>query len=259
MITINFIYSIGFRCYSNSFLKNFNIKPISGPFDSIFIDIETVFENINNNFDIFLSDIVIINKNKKQQNIYYSNKEISKKITNFTENKNIGYMRDNYNDKDLIINNNFINYTPSNLYYWDRICLFLHHNITNKQIYDQINKRVNIFKNIYKNRNNDLCLFYITKIIEEDNFENYKMVINNLKNKYNINCYIIIIVCSEKWNNDYTFENNILYIIKKVKNYNYQYNNYGTDNNLNYEKKNKIINKIFSLELMNYEQIKLLF
>ncbi len=90
-------------------------------------------------------------------------------------------MRDNYNNKDLIINTNFINYTPNNLYYWDRICLFLHHNITNKQIYDKINKRVNIFKNIYKNRNNDLCLFYITKIIEEEDFENYKMIINNLK------------------------------------------------------------------------------
>ena len=67
MIEINFIFSIGFRCYSPDFLYKYKLRKISGPFDYLFIDIETVFDNINNDFDKFLSDIVFINKNKKNQ------------------------------------------------------------------------------------------------------------------------------------------------------------------------------------------------
>ena len=47
-VTINFIFSIGFRCYSPDFLKCHNIRNISWPFDYLFIDIETAFDNINN-------------------------------------------------------------------------------------------------------------------------------------------------------------------------------------------------------------------
>ena len=256
MITINFIFSIGFRCYSAGFLKDHNIRNISGPFDNLFIDIETALDNINNNFDLFLNDIVVINKNKKMNEIYYSDKKIEKQILDFMNNKDIGYMSHNYNDKNLIINQNFINQTPSNLYNWDRICIFLHHNIIEKSTYDTIYNRVNIFKNIYKNRKKETCLFYITKIVETENIEQYKKKINDMKKKYNINCYIIIIICSDKLNDNYIFENDILFIIKKVNNYQYQYNNdAGTDNNLNYNKEFNIIKNIFNLELMTYEQI----
>mgnify|MGYP000061618917 FL=1 len=260
MITINFIFSIGFRCYSPDFLKHYNIRNISGPFDYLFIDIETAFDNINNNFDLFLKDIVLVNKKEKINKIYYSNKEINKKILDFTKSTDIGYMSHNYNDITLIINQNFINNTPSNLYNWDRICIFHHNHITEKSIYDTIYKRVNIFKNIYKNRKKDMCLFYITKIIETKNIEQYKKNIYDMKKQYNINCYIIIIICSDKLDDYYIFENDILFIIKKVNDYNYQYNSKkGTDNNLNYDKEYNIIKKIFNLKLMTYEQIILTF
>jgi len=256
MITINFIFSIGFRCYSPDFLKCHNIRNISGPFDYLFIDIETAFDNINNNFDLFLNDIVVVNKNKQINKIYYSDKRINKQILDFTENKDIGYMSHNYNNSNLIINQNFINDTPSNLYNWDRICIFLHHNITEKSTYDIVYKRVNIFKNIYKNRKKDMCLFYITKIVETENIEQYQKKIYHIKKKYNINCYMIIIICSDKLDDYYIFENNILFIIKKVNDYQYQYHNKpGTDNNLNYNKEFNIIKNIFNLELMTYEQI----
>ena len=77
-----------------------------------------------------------------------------------------------------------------------------------------------------------------------------------MKKKYNINCYIIIIICSDKLDDYYIFENDILFIIKKVNDYQYQYHNKpGTDNNLNYNKEFNIIKNIFNLELMTYEQI----
>lgn len=256
MITINFIFSIGFRCYSPGFLKRHNIRNISGPFDYLFIDIETAFYNINNEFDLFLNDIVVINKNKKINKIYYSDKIINKQILDFSKNKDIGYMNHNYNSSNLIINQNFINDTPSNLYNWNRICIFHHHDITKKSKYNIIYKRVNIFKNIYKKRKNDMCLFYITKIVETKNIEQYKKQIYDMKKKYNIKCYIIIIICSDKLDDYYIFENDILYIVKKVNDYNYQYNNTpGTDNNLDYNKEYNIIKKIFNIELMPYEQI----
>ena len=165
-------------------------------------------------------------------------------------------MRHNYNNVNLIINQNFIKNTPSNLYNWDRICIFHHHDITKKSTYDIIYKRINIFKKIYKNRKKDICLFYITKIVETENIEQYQKKIYDLKNKYNINCYIIIIICSDKLDDYYIFENDILFIIKKVNDYQYQFdNNIGTDNNLNYNKEFNIIKNIFNLELMTYEQI----
>ncbi len=80
------------------------------------------------------------------------------------------------------------------------------------------------------------------------------------KKKYNINCYIIIIICSDKLDDYYIFENDILFIIKKVGDYQYQYHKkLGTDNNLNHNKEFNIIKNIFNLELMTYEQIRLAF
>ena len=257
MIEINFIFSIGFRCYSNDFLNKYKLRKISGPFDYLFIDIVTAFDNINNDFDKFLSDIVFINKNNKVTKIYYSDNLINNQILDFVENKDIGYMSHSYNDNNLIINQNFINKTPHNLYNWDRICIFHHHDIIEKSIYEKIYERMKIFINIYKERQNNMCLFYITRIVELENLDEYKTNINNLKKKYNINCYIIIIICSDKLDDNYSLENNILYIIKKVNDYKHQYHYYGTDNDLNYDKEYNIINKIFNMKLVEYEQIKL--
>ena len=74
MITINFIFSIGLHCNSPDFLKRHNI---SRPFDYLFINIDTAFDNINNSFDLFLQDIVVVNI------IYYSDKKINKHILDF--------------------------------------------------------------------------------------------------------------------------------------------------------------------------------
>ena len=45
---INFIFSIGYRCYSPDFLNTFNLIKMSSPFDYLFIDFETSLKIINN-------------------------------------------------------------------------------------------------------------------------------------------------------------------------------------------------------------------
>ena len=57
-------------------------------------------------------------------------------------------------------------------------------------------------------------------------------------------------------NNEYYNEvDKCLFIIKKVENYETQYNKYQTDNNLNYEKEFNIILKYFTLQLIEKNDI----
>ena len=60
--------------------------------------------------------------------------------------------RHDYNNTNLIINQNYIDKTHSNIYEWNRICIFHHHDIRGKITYDTIQKRVNRFKDIYENK-----------------------------------------------------------------------------------------------------------
>ena len=48
--------------FFNRFIKKFDFRKISSPFDSLMINIETAFINIK--FSRFLKNIVIINNNK---------------------------------------------------------------------------------------------------------------------------------------------------------------------------------------------------
>jgi hypothetical protein len=71
---INFILSIGRRCYSTDFLDRFKLRKMSSPFDYIFIDFETSLKIISNNFDDYLHDIIAVNKNKQQIELFYKKK-----------------------------------------------------------------------------------------------------------------------------------------------------------------------------------------
>lgn len=66
---------------------------------------------------------------------------------------------------------------------------------------------------------------------------------------------MIVIICSDKLDETYTFEDDVLYIVKKVKNYEYQFDQFGTDNNLNYQKEIDIMNRFFNFNLIEYGQI----
>ena len=85
---INFIFSIGFRCYSTEFLNDFQLRKMSSPFDYVFIDFETSLKIINNNFDNYLYDIELFYKKNTT--------EINNKCYELLLENNIGYMAHNY-------------------------------------------------------------------------------------------------------------------------------------------------------------------
>jgi hypothetical protein len=255
---INFIFSIGYRCYSPDTLNIFKLRKMSGPFDYLFIDFESALKIIHNNFNDYLCDIVLINKNTKKLELFYKKNtdEINNKFYELIE-KNIGYMAHNYNDNTLLINQNYLddNIISNNLYDWDSICSFHHHNILDTNIYNSIRKRCDRFTTIINKYNKTTALFYITKIIESENLINYINKIIEIKNKYNIQCIIIFIINCTNIEDYFNKVENILFIVKCVENYDTQYSKYQTDNNLYYEKEINIILNQFSLDIIDKDNI----
>jgi hypothetical protein len=193
---INFIFSIGYRCYSTDFLNNFKLRKMSSPFDYLFVDLETSLKIINNNFYDYLNDIILFNKNTQNIQLFYKKNttEINNKFYELLKN-NIGYMAHNYNDVTLLFNQNYLhNELDDNLYNWNTICSFHHHNVLDSNIYSTLKKRCERFNIIYNKYNQTTALFYITKIINCENIGRYINNILELKNKNNIKCLIIIII-----------------------------------------------------------------
>jgi hypothetical protein len=257
MIDIEYIYSIGHRCNCPDFLKYYNIRNISGPFDYLYIDIETCFENIHNNFAIFFNDLVSFTKKKNILSIHNSDKEINKKLNVLVESNDVYYMAQNYYNTHLVINQNFINNVSNDLYNWDKICISTHHNLANNKTYKMIKERADIFMDIYNRFSEKMILFHFTKINEDDDVNSYKEYVFNLKKKYNIKSYIVIVIHSSTLQETEYFENNILFLVKKVNSYNIQYETKGLDNNrLKYKRELIILNKYFNLNLKSYDEIK---
>jgi hypothetical protein len=173
-ITINYIFSAGFRCYSPDTLKEFGLRPFSGPFDYLFIDIESVFTLINKKMSFFLDDIIIYNKCKQQNYPIHSINELNE--------KNICYMAHDYNTVDLRINTNFLDDTLSgNIYNWNKICIFHHHDISNTGQSEMIKKRAERFNKIIEQHGETTSLFHITKIVTINNIQEY--MDNMIRNK----------------------------------------------------------------------------
>ena len=241
---INFIFSIGYRCYSVDFINNYNLRKFSGPFDYLFIDLESALKIINNKFSDFLNDIIIFNKNDRIIDLFYkkNTNEINYKFIELLE-KNISYMADNYNNKYLLFNQNYLNNNilSGNLYDWEHICIFIHHHIIDNNIHNIIYNRCERFNNIMNKYNNTSALFYITKIVTCPNIIDYMNEITEMKKKYKNNCFLIMIICSDNLDDNHYYhqDHKCLFIIKKVENYDIQRRNYKTDNklinNLNYD------------------------
>lgn len=258
---INFIFSTGYRCYSPEFLNRFKLRKMSGPFDYLFIDFETSLKIINNNFDDYLCDIILFNRNTQHVELFYkkNTSEINNKFYELLEN-NIGYMVHSYDDINLLFNQNFLDDIKlnDNLYYWNTICSFPHHNILDTNIYNSIKKRCERFNNIINKYNETTSLFYITKIVSCENIIDYMNNIIELKKKYDVKCFIIIIInCDNIEDNEYYNElDKCLFIIKKVENYETQCcSRHGTENNSTYEKEFDIISKYFTLNLIEINDI----
>lgn len=262
---INFFFSVGYRCYSSDFLNYYKLKKMSSPFDHLFIDFETSLKIINNNFENYLYDIILFSKNKQHIELFYKKNttEINNHFYELLEN-NIGYMAHNYNDANLLFNQNYLDDSKlnNNLYNWNKICCFLHHNILDSNIYESIKKRCERFTNIINKYNETTALFYITKIINCKNIVEYMNTILELKKQNDIKCILIVIMnCDNIEKNEYYNElDKCLFIIKKVENYETQYSNTQIDNNLdvnskNYDEEFNIISKYFTLDLIEKKDI----
>jgi len=257
---INFIFSIGYRCNSTLFLKRFNLRKCSSPFDYLFIDLETSFKLINTHFDNYLCDIILFNKDQKKIQLFYkkNTSEIESKLYELLEN-NIGYMADNYNGSNLLINQNYLdeNNLSSNIYDWNTNCNFFHHNILDENIYNSIKNRYIRFNNIINKYNETVSLFYITKILNCPNIIDYMNEIIELKKKYIICCFLIIIINCDNIEDEHYYNETekCLFIIKKVENYETQYSKYKTDNNLYYEKEFNIMSDYFSFNIIEKDDI----
>ena len=257
MIEIEYIYSIGHRCNCPDFLKYYNLRNISGPFDYLYVDIETCFDNIQNNFKLFFSDIVCFFKKENILSIHNSKQQINKKLNILVESDKVYYIAQNYYNTHLVINQNYINNVSNDLYEWDRICISTHHNFIDNKTHKMIKERADIFMDIYNRFFEKMILFHFTKINEDNELDRYKKYVFDLKNKYMIKSYIVIIVHSSSIEESHYFENNILFIVKKVNSYKVQLETKGIDNNrLKYKKELEILNKYFKLNLKSYEEIK---
>jgi len=261
---IEFIFSIGYRCYSPDTLKHYGLRKISGPFDYLFIDLESAFKIIDDKFENFLSDIVHIDRKKNIYCLKYKKNysKIKKSFIPLLFNKNY-YMRVNEPIDVLFINQNYTEFNTFNIYNWQNICNFHHHDLTNNETYNTLKKRCERFNYTINNFKDTTALFYITKIINNITIiDSFMENIIHIKKKYKINNYLIIIInCVNS--NEYHINdslNNILFIIKNSKSYeefiqencldsDYRIN--GTYNKNIYDNEFKIINQYFSFNLIN--------
>lgn len=246
---IEYMFSVGFRCNSTETLKAWGLRQMSSPFDYILIDIESAFQLIHQKMNIFLKDIVVFNKDKR--------KRYSIKALNQLNGKDVCYMGHDYNKLDLRINSNFIGDTLSgNMYDWERICIFIHHNICIKNESDIIQKRVDRFNRIIQKSSEKTCLFHITKILTIPDILGYMNNVIRLKKKYCIHTYIIVIICSDNLEDTSYFLENILFIVKKVDSYDIQIKKaQPTDNNLDYTNELNIIKQHFNFQLISLDKV----
>lgn len=245
---IKYIFTIGFRCYAPETLKSHGLRPYSGPFDYLFIDIESACAIINNKFKKFMSDIVIFNKSNNKK---YSNTKLS-----LLNNSKVCYMAHDYNNVDLRININYMNTCSSgNLYDWKHICIFHHHDIMSPDIKTKISRRIERFNHIYNSTPNETMLFHITRIEHIDNIDNYVQSIVNLKKRYNITSYMVLLVCCNNQPKTTIYKDNILFIIKNVPSYNTQYTTYQTDNNFSFNEEIDIMKSYFQFKLVKLSDL----
>jgi hypothetical protein len=259
-IILKCVLSIGYRCYSAEFLKNYNLRKFSGPFDYMCIDMETCFKAIHNNYYDFLNDIIVMYRNEKSVKLMYQKKtrEIKKNIVELLEN-DIRYMADNYNNSGLLINQNYIddNTLSGNLYDWNSICLFLHHAIQSEDIYKQLKMRCDRSQRLMQKYGETTCLFFISKIVNCSNITDYMNDIIRMKQKYNIVSFLTMILCCDNLEDThfYNESNKCLFIVKKVEDYETQYSRYRTDNNYSYDKEYNLISQYFDFQLLEKNDV----
>ena len=173
---------IGFRCNTDSFLIDYlNIRKYSSPFSYMVIDIQTALEFINNNFLDF------INLNNIDRiplpHDYTWNNEPWKRLLFIHKLHNVNK---NVNDSK-------------------RVCVWIHHDLSDKKIKTSINARSIHILDVLNNKPETLLLFYIENIQYYDPNKDFYFNIELLKD---FNCNFLIVIPLQNFNQDpYLFHN----------------------------------------------------
>ena len=243
------------------------MSKFSGPFDWMYIDLETSLLNITNRFESYLDDIVILNKDENILiNIWNKNFELIKSDILKLYDCDISYRNENYLKTTLPINQNFTTISSNDLYEWNRICVFLHHDLNSNDEVNKIKIRADRLNQVMDKDKDNVMLFYISKIIESKTIDDEIDEICSLVKKYNIESNLVSILCTPNYDDDVKVIDNCFFIVKNVPDYTSQFENNKTDNNfewleygmsgINFEKEYEIIKNNFDLsKLLTKEEI----
>ena len=176
-VSINNCFSIGYRCNTDEFMKDLNIRKYSSPFSYMICDLESSIQFIQNNFKNFLNITSIPSHNFKWNNnkwchhLFFNNK-----------------FKPDKDDVDI-----------SKI---KRMCVWNHHNINNSTIVDSIKRRC--VRLLDADKLSNILYIYIDNIQNyyNDNWENYfpKETILNFINT-NHNRYILLLLPLLNYNN----------------------------------------------------------
>jgi len=168
MTYIKDIFSIGYSCENDYFLKDINMRQYSSPFSYMIIDIETAIHFINTEFKGYL-DVITPSRIPPYK--------LDEKIltTNFFMNKAF------IDDKTIIED-------------WDRVCLWIHHDINSPDIVAALNRRSKHLMTTIREHPESTLFTYLDK--PRDYLEHYKYfnldLLREFTDKYK--CQLLILI-----------------------------------------------------------------
>ena len=205
-ICIDNCFSIGYRCNTDEFMNDLNIRKYSSPFSYMVCDLETSIQFIENDFKDFLNVTSKLKHNFKwngqnwSHHLFFNNSFIPKK-----DNLEINSIK--------------------------RICVWNHHNLNNVTIVDSIKGRYLHLLDADKLSN--ILYIYIDNIQNyvTDNWENYfptEILLNFISN--NDNRYILLLLPLLNYNNNPTLYKinihlNVIFYESNMDGYINDYNN----------------------------------
>lgn len=230
---VNYVFPIGRRCNSSNFVRSCGLSKFSGPMDYMFIDLQTAKECIEDGFSNFLSDIVV-NRDKL---LYEKN---SKSIDD-SINKIPGYFISKWNK--VLINQNYL---PSeykdDIYDWDRMCVFIHHDLEDEETYKALNRRCDRLVRCL----NYSCLFiYFTEIIDDVQAEINRIL--DIKFKYEL----FVVIFSTNGGIHYAQCDNVKFLVVRCENYEIQRNRLNDNDIFNHVPIYNKIKEIYRLDLLD--------
>lgn len=154
--------SIGRCCGTTDFLRAGYFTRFNSPFEWMFIDFQTVIENIEKRFQGYMDNIIVYNVDLKSK-IMVRSTTIDPRL-NDLDKFTINNRGECYSGVKLRINQSYLpdKITTGDIGKWERICIFHHLDITNLLEMERIQKRINIFNLLMDKYKENTLLVYIT-------------------------------------------------------------------------------------------------